>query len=241
MKRVEDSEEPPAGALGKASQESEGKAIEAEKELGLPSPSRCRKCGQEKCGEGKAEGCCGHDVELDEFRIFFLGIIFHELSHLVAAKLAGVRVISYRLWHPQVAWVRVQDPKKAFNDAFISFAPLLFGSIASSLMIIFLFSSQMWSYDPLSFYLLLYIAVSIAVCSPISRVDSYALAAAVGLSYLRRKKGKSVLVRLTALLVWPFYFIAASLYKLSRFWFALVQYVFLAAVFALLLALLFAA
>jgi hypothetical protein len=56
---------------------------------------------------------------------------------------------------------------------------------------------------------------------------------------MRRKKAKGILVRLSMLLVWPFYFLAVSLYKLSRFWFSLVQYLFMVAVFAVLSALLF--
>jgi|GEM_PF-2143842 len=222
------------------SAESEKTSQDFSKELGLPAPHECKKCEDGKCDPQKVAHCCDHELDsFDEMRIFFFGVIFHELMHWAAAKLAGVRVIAYKLWHPKVAWVRVQNPKKAFNDTFISFAPLLFGSIVSSLILIWLFSSQMWYSDPLAFIVLLYLAVSIAVCSPISKVDAYSAALALGLSYLRRKKSKDVFANLIALLVWPFYALVVALFKLSRFWFNLVQYLFLAGVFAVLSALLF--
>jgi len=212
----------------------------AGKEIGLETPEQCKKCDNGKCDPRKVAHCCDHELKVfDEFRIFFLGVVFHELSHFIAAKLAGLQVIAYKLWHPKIAWVRIQHPQRAFNDVFVSFAPLLFGSIAASLLLISLFTTQLWSSDPLTFYVLLYLAVSIAVCSPISKVDAYSAALALGLSYLRRKKSKDLFAKLTSLLVWPFYVIVVALYKLSRFWFHLVQYVFLAAVFASLSAILF--
>jgi len=231
--------ESPQTDFGKESQEA--LFASAEKELGLETPGSCKKCENGKCDPHKVSHCCDHELKIfDEFRIFFLGIIFHELSHLVAAWIAGIKVVAYKLWHPKVAWVRTQPPQKTFNDVFVSFAPLLFGSIIASLLLISLFTTQMWASDPLAFYILLFLAVSIAICSPISKVDAYAAALALGLSYLRRKKSKDLFVKLTSLLVWPFYFIVASLFKLGRFWFHLVQYFFIVVVFALLSALLFA-
>jgi len=230
--------EPPQTGSGKGSQDA--LFASSEKELGLEPPESCKKCENGKCDPNKVSHCCDHELKIfDEFRVFFLGVVFHELSHFVAAKLAGIKVIAYKLWHPKVAWVRTQPPQKTFNDVFVSFAPLLFGSIAASLLLISLFTTQMWASDPLAFYVLLFLAVSIAVCAPISKVDAYAAALALGLSYLRRKTSKDLLVKLTSLLVWPFYFLVASLFKLGRFWFHLVQYVFIVAVFALLSALLF--
>ncbi|MFA5246856.1 MAG: hypothetical protein WC408_03125 [Candidatus Micrarchaeia archaeon] len=212
---------------------------ESIKELRLESPGACKTCESVKCADIRVAHCCEHELSsFDEFRIFFFGVIFHELSHFIAAKLAGIKVVAYKLWHPKAAWVRIQNPQKTFNDAFISFAPLFFGSIAASLLFISLYTSHMWDSDPLSFYVLLYIAISIAVHSPISKVDAYAVAVALGLSYLRRKNAKG-LARLTAFLVWPFYFFASFLYKLAHFWFALVQYLFLVAVFLVLAAILF--
>jgi len=210
------------------------------KELGLPEPQECKRCESGKCDPHKVSHCCDHELKIfDEFRIFFLGVIFHELSHWVAAKLAGIKVISYKLWHPKVAWVRIQNPQKTFNDVFVSFAPLVFGSIVASLLLISLFTTQMWGSDPLAFCILLFLAVSIAVHAPISKVDAYAAALALGLSYLRKKKSKALFAKFAAIFIWPFYVVAVALFKLSRFWFNLVQYVFIVAVFALLSALLF--
>jgi hypothetical protein len=221
-------------------QELQAPAVDSAVGLGLVAPVECKKCESGKCGDSRIAHCCGHELDsFDEFHLFFFGVIFHEFSHLVAAKLAGIRVLGYRLWHPKIAWVRIQNPQRSFNDVFISFAPLLFGSIVSSLMLIFLFSLQMWNSDPLAFYFLLYLSVSIAVHSAISKVDAYSMALALGISFARRKDARSIFVRLTSLLVWPFYFLAASLYKLSVFWFMLVQYLFLVAVFALLASILF--
>jgi len=208
--------------------------------LGLPEPQECKRCENGKCDPHKVAHCCDHELDsFDEFRLFFFGVVFHEISHLVAARIAGIKVVAYKLWHPKVAWVRIQHPQKAFNDAFVSFAPLIFGSVISSLLLISLFTTQMWYSDPFAFYVLLYLAVSVAVHAPISKVDAYAAALALGISYLRRKKSKDVFAKLTAILVWPFYAVAVALYKLSRFWFNLVQYIFLAGIFAILSALLF--
>ena len=223
-----------------ASKEPKAPAIDFAKDLGFVAPAECKKCKNGKCDPLKVAHCCDHELsESDESRIFFLGAIFHELSHFVAATLAGIEVLAYKLWQPEVAWVRTQIPQKSFNEVFISIAPLLFGSIVSGLLLISLFATHMWDGDPVSFLILLYLAISIAVHSPISKVDVYSMAIALGLSYLRRKQAKGILARLSALLVWPFYFIAASLYKLSRFWFVLVQYLFLIVVFGLLSTIMF--
>lgn len=213
---------------------------EAEKGLGIPFLEPCKRCESGKCADDRVAHCCDHEVGVfDDMHIFFPGVVFHELSHYLASKLAGVRVIAYKLWHPKVAWVKSETVIMSFNDVFISFAPLLFGSVVASILLISLYNSPFLSSDPLLFFFVLWLAVSIALMAPMSKQDLYVLTLALLSSFLRRKMSRRIFARFGALLIWPFLVVAKYVIRFTYFWFLLLQYLFEAVVFAILVALFF--
>jgi len=65
------------------------------------------------------------------FRIFVApGIVIHELSHILAAKLSGSKIMDYRFFDPRGGFVKFTKPKiPIIGNSLVSFAPLFFGSI----------------------------------------------------------------------------------------------------------------
>jgi len=70
------------------------------------------------------------------FRIFVApGIVVHELSHMLSAKLSGTKIMDYRFFDPRGGYVKFTKPKIPFiGNSFISFAPLIIGSLAILLL-----------------------------------------------------------------------------------------------------------
>jgi len=70
------------------------------------------------------------------FRIFVApGIVIHELSHILGAKLSGSKIADYRFFDPKGGYVKFTKPKiPLIGNAFISFAPLIIGSLVILLL-----------------------------------------------------------------------------------------------------------
>ncbi len=59
--------------------------------------------------------------------VFFPGIVFHELSHVLACHLTGVKVRNVKWFGVDEAYVQ-HDKPRALQGLFISIAPFLFGN-----------------------------------------------------------------------------------------------------------------
>ena len=70
------------------------------------------------------------------FRIFVApGIVVHELSHILGAKLSGSKIMDYRFFDPRGGFVKFTKPKiPVIGNSIVSFAPLFFGSIVILLL-----------------------------------------------------------------------------------------------------------
>ena len=138
--------------------------------------------------------------------VFFPGLIFHELSHLVAAKIAGVRILESQLWGKHGAYVVIESPKKSFNSIFVAMAPLVFGSLASALLFNVSISIGFTGAEFFPAAILFWLALSIGMWSPVSVVDWATVVFALNKSYLTRKRSASFLTRLVAYFYWPLYY-----------------------------------
>jgi hypothetical protein len=70
------------------------------------------------------------------FRIFVApGIVVHELSHILGAKLSGSKIMDYRFFDPRGGYVKFTQPKiPIIGNSLVSFAPLFFGSVVILLL-----------------------------------------------------------------------------------------------------------
>lgn len=156
--------------------------------------------------------------------LFFPGMIFHELAHYLALKLAGARIIDVKLWSVNMAYVRYGEIVRSFNIVITCLAPLLLGAVFSALVMSSAVATGFGANAAIS-WILLWIAVSVAIYAPMSLHDGAMMTLALRASYKRRAESDSIADKLLSVVfLLPYY---ASLFVLSTgifFW--VFQYLF---------------
>jgi hypothetical protein len=172
-----------------------------------------------------------------EWKIFFIGVVFHELSHCIAVKLVGVRIIKASFWGKSSAYVSYERVKGTFNQAFINTAPLLFGAIFSAMFVNTALSLGLSGANAAISIVLAWLGVSIALHAPFSIIDMANIAVAFYQSYRRRASSPDFLSKFAGYaFFYPLFQLSYLLFKIGASnWylvFFMLQYLFIVLVWA---------
>jgi hypothetical protein len=166
--------------------------------------------------------------------VFFPGMIFHELSHLLACLIFGVKVRKVKFFGLREAYV-IHERPNAWQSAFISLAPFLLGNLMAFYFFSYAFN-LLFFYNPFGF-LFLWLAFSFAHYSFPSDHDARNIFDSFKRFYLFNLTKRNLLVKILLLASIPFVFFPLSVllalmllfnssYKLRLLW---VLFVFFAA------------
>jgi len=141
----------------------------------------------------------------NDFPVFFPGIVFHELSHVIACGLCGVSVSQVKWFGTDEAYVQHAKPN-AWQGLVISIAPFLLGNLIG---IALLQSAQnLVSSDVLLSIVLVWLGISLVLYSFPSKQDASNAFSSFTDFYKRHVIDKgSLLTRLVWLLTFPIFFV----------------------------------
>ena len=177
---------------------------------------------------------------LTEWKIFFPGVMVHELSHFVAAKASGLRVYDTALWKKEgYAYVTHDAAESGLNSVFISTAPLVFGSLLSAMFFSTATAIGFSGSNSIYAWVLGWLGISIALHAPFSSIDWANVNISLLRSYTRRASSSSVIDKTVAsVFYYPLFQAAFLLLKISVsswYWvFFGLQYLFIVLVWSLL-------
>ncbi len=146
---------------------------------------------------------------LKESVLFFPGVVFHELSHVIACTLTGVKIQKVKWFGTDEAFVQ-HDKPNAWQGLLITVAPFVLGSIIGFQLLLFGHAMlSAWSPTALLVY---WFALSVLLYSFPSKQDALNAFNAFSDFYRRRVLEKGPLLeRLVWMLSFPFFFVPVIL------------------------------